>query len=277
MDPLTLTLGALGAGGVAAGASRRRELLTRWRTWLLAAPVVLGPLLLGGRVGGLALACALGVVAAVEFGALTRLPRLDVVGLAARVVVLPVVAMWLPAAVPALVPLLALSAALPAVLAGDTATGGRRAAYGLFGTIWIGGGLAGLAVLDPGTSLAVCLAVAVADVGAWCGGRVLGRRGPGARRLSAISPAKTWGGVAGAALGAAAVLLALGRPSVALLVAVVAGGVLGDLVESMLKREAGTKDAGRWLPGFGGLLDRIDSLLVALPLAVLAAAVPGLT
>lgn len=120
--------------------------------------------------------------------------------------------------------------------------------------------------------LALAVACAGSDVGAFVVGRRFGRR-PLAPRLS---PAKTRAGVIGNVVGAAVGLVpflpaltpTFGMPLVAALVPLVAGGsVWGDLLESAVKREAGVKDAGRWLPGFGGILDRIDSLLITVALA----------
>jgi hypothetical protein len=62
-----------------------------------------------------------------------------------------------------------------------------------------------------------------------------------------------------------------GTLSIGWLLAIWIGGIAGDLFESMLKRQHNVKDARAWLPGFGGLLDRIDSLLIAVPIAVLFA------
>lgn len=117
-------------------------------------------------------------------------------------------------------------------------------------------------LLGP-SALALCLAVALADVAAWGGGRLLG--GP---HLSPLSPAKRWGGVVTGAVCGLAVLAAAGALTPGYAVAVAVGAPLGDLLESMLKRGARVKDTGGWLPGFGGLLDRIDSLLIALAVAV---------
>jgi phosphatidate cytidylyltransferase len=92
-----------------------------------------------------------------------------------------------------------------------------------------------------------------------------------------VSPGKTWAGVAGGTAAAVIAGVALGNwalPSMSLmglaglafLLAVV--GLLGDLFESMLKRQAQVKDASEILPGHGGMLDRLDSLLFAAPLVV---------
>ena len=127
---------------------------------------------------------------------------------------------------------------------------------------------------DTGIALFIALAVACAgsDVAAFVVGRRFGHR-PLAPRLS---PSKTRAGavgnVVGAAIGVApfAPILApaLGLAYVTALVPIVAAGsVWGDLLESAVKREAAVKDTGAWLPGFGGILDRIDSLLVTVALA----------
>ncbi|MGW1189597.1 phosphatidate cytidylyltransferase [Streptomyces sp. NPDC002559] len=267
-----LVAGVLGAGGVAVAVlpSRvrmRAELRRRWRTWALVAPVFLGAYFLGGG-GTFVLAAGLGVVAAGEFARMAGLRRGDLAVLVAASVVLPALAWLVPEVLDVrAAALLLVAAALPPVLAGDDRTGFTRTARTAFGVLWIPVALTGLVTLGE-TGVAVGLAVALGDVGAWCGGTALGRRGPLARPLSPLSPNKTWAGVLGAAVATALPLLVLGAFTFPLWAAVLGGCVLGDLLESMVKRESGVKDAGDWLPGFGGLLDRIDSLLVALLLAM---------
>ncbi|AZK96700.1 phosphatidate cytidylyltransferase [Streptomyces tsukubensis] len=273
---IPLVAGALGASGLAVAAlpariRMRTELRRRWRTWAIAAPVFLGALFLGAG-GAFALAAGLGVIAVAEYVRLAGLSRADQAVLTAAAVVLPGLAWQAPSALDARTAgVLLLAAALPSLLSGDGASGFTRTARTAFGLLWIPLALTGLVTLGE-TAVAVGLAVALGDVGAWCGGTALGRRGPLARPLSPLSPNKTWAGVAGAALATGSVLLAVGAFSPGLWAAVLAGCVLGDLLESMVKREAGVKDAGDWLPGFGGLLDRIDSLLPALLLAAVVTA-----
>ena len=133
-----------------------------------------------------------------------------------------------------------------------------------------------LRAVGAGTLVAVMAVAWIADTGAYFVGRALGRH----KLAPSISPGKTWEG----ALGGGAAVLAYGfalapklppslgaRPAllVLLIVAVPVMSVVGDLFESLLKRQAGLKDSSRVLPGHGGVLDRIDSLTSILPLTAL--------
>jgi phosphatidate cytidylyltransferase len=117
----------------------------------------------------------------------------------------------------------------------------------------------------------VFLVVWATDIGAYFSGRAIG----GPRLAPSVSPNKTVagliGGVISAALLAGAWVYYVGLPPKLLWLAVLFGASaqLGDLFESGLKRKAGVKDSGTWLPGHGGLLDRLDGLV---PVAILTAA-----
>ncbi|MBW3594493.1 MAG: phosphatidate cytidylyltransferase [Actinobacteria bacterium] len=161
------------------------------------------------------------------------------------------------------------------LMPGRGRTPGSDAGWTLLGVLWIaGGGAAAVSLLtlsDDGVLLllSLLLIVAVDDIFAYFGGTNLGKH----KLAPSISPGKSWeGAIVGstAAITMGAVVgyimfdlsvfdgLALG------LVAAVFNPI-GDLFESMVKREIGIKDSGRLLPGHGGMLDRLDAILMCAP------------
>jgi phosphatidate cytidylyltransferase len=149
----------------------------------------------------------------------------------------------------------------------------------VLGATWIGFGLGHVLLLRDVhhharlVTFTVLLAVFAADTLAYFGGRALGRH----KLAPALSPAKTWEGFAiGALTGIFVSFVALYDTrhtymrvweAIVLGVVVVAAGAVGDLFESMLKRDMQVKDTGRLLGGHGGILDRMDALLFAGPAA----------
>jgi phosphatidate cytidylyltransferase len=137
-------------------------------------------------------------------------------------------------------------------------------------------GIVALHDRNPWLLFASMALVWVADIGAYFTGRAIGRT----KLAPTISPGKTWEGVGGAVL--ATLVYGLLAAMVAglsvmnnlgwglFLLVLVAISVVGDLFESMVKRQAGVKDSGNLLPGHGGVLDRIDSQTSTLPLVALA-------
>ena len=128
-----------------------------------------------------------------------------------------------------------------------------------------------------GRVLTFLICVVASDVGGYTAGVLVGRH----PMAPTISPKKSWEGLAGSltagmVAGALSVALLLHRPwwaGVLTGALLVASATLGDLVESLVKRDLGIKDMGTLLPGHGGVLDRLDSLL---PTALVAWAALGL-
>jgi phosphatidate cytidylyltransferase len=241
---LPIVLGAVYLGGwwvfalaaIAAGASLHEY-------WLLARP--LAPLALAGYVG-----TALALVGAEMSGAVWMLG--GIVSTFALAFALK-----------------AFSSARAAATAAVSAT--------VMGTLWIGGGLAFFILLRDLPQhgrlalVTVLLAVWAGDTFAYFAGRLLGRH----KMAPAMSPGKTWEGfVFGSAATIFVAFVALYKQdfltiaqSIVLGVVLAVAGPMGDLFESLLKRDAGVKDSGSLLGAHGGMLDRLDAFLFAAPAA----------
>jgi phosphatidate cytidylyltransferase len=139
-----------------------------------------------------------------------------------------------------------------------------------------------LAAPDGAKRVALFIIVTIcSDIGGYAVGVVAGKH----PMAPTVSPRKSWEGAAGSAVtcvigGVATVMIMLGGPwwvGVIVGLAVVVSATVGDLTESTIKRDLGIKDMGRILPGHGGLMDRMDSMLLSAPVvwALLAVFVPA--
>lgn len=121
-------------------------------------------------------------------------------------------------------------------------------------TVWL---------LSPNRFFALFVIVAAFDVGGWVGGNTLGRKMFTAKLAPAISPNKTWAGVVVSILLAGLTNYATVNMEPYMFALFCLLAIVGDLAESAVKRRASIKDMGNTVPGFGGLLDRFDSMLFA--------------
>jgi phosphatidate cytidylyltransferase len=184
-----------------------------------------------------------------------------------------------PALLPVVVALTMYGAFVLALRPGRGSGASTDVAWTLLGVAWIGGGGAGatsiLMIDDSGLFqlIGYVLVTAVDDIGAYFVGVSFGKH----KMAPSISPGKSWEGFLGGTAAALAAGLAFGAlaDELTLIDGLALGAIsamlapVGDLVESMFKREMGIKDSGRLLPGHGGLLDRLDAIVFCAPAAYL--------
>jgi phosphatidate cytidylyltransferase len=127
----------------------------------------------------------------------------------------------------------------------------------------------GQALYDPSLLLSILVILWVYDSFAYVFGVLFGRH----RMFPSISPKKSWEGFAGGSISALLSSIVLSKligdytltEWIIISILIVLAGTAGDFYESYLKRKAGIKDSGNWLPGHGGILDRFDSFLFVIP------------
>jgi phosphatidate cytidylyltransferase len=141
--------------------------------------------------------------------------------------------------------------------------------WGLMMSLWMS--LIAAKEVNPYVLLVIISTIWLADSAAYFAGKQFGRH----KLAPAISPGKTWEGVLGALLAVAIYAMGLKQSGAVStwwilpgLWIVTIAGVYGDLFESFFKRRASLKDSGQFLPGHGGLLDRVDGVIPALPIGM---------
>jgi phosphatidate cytidylyltransferase len=217
-------------------------------------------------------AMLLGLFGLNEFYRMTRSYRpLAAAGFVSMVLICWAAWFKTPVYVLAAVPVALFLVAILGMIAGPKPGVTVRMAITFLGLLYLGLGISHMLLLrrlphGSGLLLTVVFGTWAGDTLAYFTGRFFGSR-PMAPNLS---PKKTWEGLAGGTLGTVLMVVFLGLynslgpvKSLALGVVIAVVGPLGDLFESLLKRDVGVKDAGRFMPGHGGVLDRFDALLFA--------------
>ncbi len=255
---------------------RSSVLFLRWRVWACIAPVY-ALAILCGQLTTLALVSLLVYQGLREYCRVTNLPASYERVLVAFGLLAGLMAAFSVQAFRAVPPMLLVLGTLQPLVLHRRGDGVRHLAFAMLGWGYIAWFLAHLVLVynyvegGPGILLAAGMATALSDVGAFSIGKLFGRH----KLAPRLSPNKTWEGVAGNVLGAyvGVWLMGFALPDrlhwlflLVLPVIVAIGALWGDLLESAIKREFEVKDTGAWLTGFGGLLDRIDSLIVVAPL-----------
>lgn len=262
------------------------NLLVRLATAVVMIPILLGLIFYGPPWGWLAFVSLAAGVGAYEMFGMTH-PG-DAVARAAGVVltIAVTVGLWLGFTRPnVLITLLFVVPLSSLVLTlwrlGEIPSVALRVAGGAFGPLWVGVGLGACALLkvvgkdDGGGYVVLSLGLAwIGDTGGYFAGRAFGKH----KLYERVSPKKTVEGAIGgvlATIGFAVAMSLFFIPSLPVRDAVILGavgavlGICGDLGESLLKRSVGVKDSGGIVPGHGGILDRIDALLLTGPTTLL--------